>query len=113
MSEDCDLEAVAAILDDEVARRILTETSTRPMSANELSDCCDVSTPTVYRRLEDLKRCDLVEESTRPDPDGHHHHVYRARLDRITIDLVDGRLEVSIDREEDIADRFTRLIEDI
>ena len=114
MSEDSDIEAVAAVLEDETARTILTETSLEPMSANTLSECCGASKPTVYRRLEDLRDLDLLEERTKPDPEGGHHRtVYSTNMDRITVDLRDGELHLEIDRREDMADRFTRLIEGI
>ncbi|MWV41567.1 winged helix-turn-helix domain-containing protein [Natrialba sp. INN-245] len=111
MSEER-LEEVAALLEDETARRILTETYREPMSANTLSERCGASKPTVYRRLEDLRRCDLLEERTRPDPEGGHHHtVYATNLARIVVEIDDDGIEFRIDRRENMADRFTRLIE--
>lgn len=112
MSEDCAIEDVAALLEDETARTILTATSLEPMSATTLSERCDVSEPTIYRRLEDLRECNLIEERTRPDPaGGHHHQVYAPRLRRVTVDLDDGELTLDVQREQDMADRFTDLIE--
>jgi DNA-binding transcriptional ArsR family regulator len=109
-----ELEAVAGLLEDETARRILTRTSREPMSASELERHCDASGPTIYRRLERLRERELIEEHTRPDPDGgHHKQVYEPNLRRVTVELVDGELRVEIDRREDMSDRFTRLIEDI
>ena len=82
------------------------------MSATDLEQRCDASGPTIYRRLERLREHDLVVERTRPDPDGgHHSQVYAPNLRRVTVELRDGRFEVEIDHREDMADRFTRLIE--
>lgn len=112
MSEDPDVESIAALLEDGTARQILTETSLEPMSATELSERCDVSEPTIYRRLEDLRECGLVEERTRPDPEGgHHHKVYSPTLERVSVELTEGRLDLQIERRTDVADRFTDLIE--
>ncbi|WP_137285097.1 helix-turn-helix domain-containing protein [Halorussus salinisoli] len=112
MSEDCDVEDIAALLEDETVRTILTETSIEPMSANALSERCGASEPTIYRRLEDLRACDLLEERTKLDPTaGHHHKVYSPRLERVTVELVEGSLTVEVKRHEDIADRFTDLVE--
>ncbi|MFC7079690.1 winged helix-turn-helix domain-containing protein [Halorussus caseinilyticus] len=112
MSEDCDVEDIAALLEDETVRTILTETSIEPMSANALSERCGASEPTIYRRLKDLRAYDLIEEQTRPDPTGgHHYKVYSPRLRRVTVELEDGSLTVELKREEDIADRFTDLVE--
>lgn len=112
MSEDDDLERLAAVLADPTARTILTETSEQPMSATTLSDRCGVSEPTIYRRLADLRECGLLVERTKLDPDaGHHRTMYATDLDRITVELHEGRLDLRIARREDPADRFTRLVE--
>ncbi|MEF8779146.1 MAG: helix-turn-helix domain-containing protein [Haloferacaceae archaeon] len=114
MSEDCTLADVAALLADETTQAILTELSTEPMSANTLSRRCDASEPTVYRRLEELRRCDLLEEWTRPDPEsGHHHTMYATNLNRVVVDLESDGFTYRVDRRENMADRFTRLIEGI
>lgn len=112
MSEDCEVEDVAALLEDETARNILTATSIEPMSANALSERCGASEPTIYRRLEELRACDLVEERTKLDPSGgHHRKVYSPRMERVTVELDDGSLTLSVKRREDVADRFTDLVE--
>ncbi|NEU56078.1 winged helix-turn-helix domain-containing protein [Halorussus sp. MSC15.2] len=112
MSEDCDVEDIAALLEDETVRTILTATSIEPMSANALSERCGASEPTIYRRLEDLRAYDLVESQTRLDTAaGHHHKVYSPRLERVTVELVEGSLTVEVSRREDVADRFTDLVE--
>jgi len=115
VSEDCPTNEVFALLDDEYARTILTATSTQPMSAKALSEECDASLPTVYRRAERLAECGLIEEGTRLADDGHHYSVYEARLDRLTVDLEEGELQVTVEEKptEDIADRFTDMWEDI
>jgi len=115
MSEgDPDLETVAGLLEDRTVRTILTETSKEPMSATELKGQCGASGPTIYRRLERLREADLVVEATRPDPDaGHHRTVYEPNLERVTIELADGALSVRIERREEMADRFTRLVEEM
>ena len=113
MSEDPQPREVFALLDDEYARMILTATSTQPMSAKTLSEECDASLPTVYRRTERLVACDLLEEGTQLADDGHHYTVYEARLDHLTVSLEEGELRVSIEERpsEDMADRFTDMWE--
>ena len=114
MSEEPDLETVAGLLEDETARAILTATSEEPMSASTLERRCDASGPTIYRRLERLEASDLIEERTKPDPEGgHHRNVYAPNLKRVSVELVDGEFRMQIDRHEEMADRFTRLIEGI
>lgn len=84
------------------------------MTATELTDRCDVSGPTIYRRIEDLRELDLIEASTRLDTEGgHHEQLYTATFSRLSVTLRDGSFDVSLDRREPIADRFTRLVEGI
>lgn len=110
MSEDPDLTTVASLLDDEYARDILTATSVEPMSATELTDCCDASLPTVYRRVERLEAADLLDEQTRPRKDGHHDTVYVATLDSLQVTLTEGEFDFDLTRtERDPADELAKL----
>ena len=107
-------EELYALLDDDYARRILVETYGETRSAEALSDACGASESTIYRRVERLRDRDLIEGVQRLDPGGHHHEVYAARLERVTIDLTDEGFVVEVDyAEEHAADRFTRLYEEL
>ena len=113
MPDDPTLEAVVELLDDEHVRQILTATSVDALSAKELSERCDVSQATVYRRVERLAEAGLVDERTRPRADGHHDTVYVATLDEVSIRLRDGELHLDLERRgDDVADRLTRLWEE-
>lgn len=104
------------LLDDEYARAILTETSAEPMSAQTLSERCDASVTTIYRRLDRLQDCDLVEEQLQPQPDGNHYKLYVSRLESFSVAFEDGEMHADLERrdaEEDVADRFTRMWEDL
>lgn len=117
VSEACDESEILALLHDEYARAILGATSERAMSASELSDSCDASRSTIYRRIDRLTECDLLEEQTQLDPDGHHRNVYASRLEEARVRFEDGDPVVEIERtepvREDPADRFTRMWEDL
>ena len=107
---DVDLAIVVSLLDDEHVRSILAATSEMPLSANELSERCGISTSSIYRRLDRLTDADLVGERTRPRSDGHHETVYVTRLDRFELTVNDGELSWDIDRKsDDVADQLTRL----
>jgi DNA-binding Lrp family transcriptional regulator len=107
-----ELDEVVGLLDDEYARDILAATSIEPMSAETLAERCDASLPTIYRRVKRLREADLLAAETQVDPDGHHYDRYSARLETVTVRLVDGRYEIEVDRvERDAADRFTELVE--
>ncbi|USZ67660.1 helix-turn-helix domain-containing protein [Halorussus salilacus] len=109
MSDDATV--VFDLLDDEYARDILAETYEEPMSAEALADACDASPSTIYRRIERLRDQRLLADDQRLDPDGNHYKVYTANLQRVTVELTADGFELDVDREEDPADRFTRLYE--
>jgi predicted transcriptional regulator len=111
VSEDPQSSEIYALLDDEYARAILTSTSTAAKSAKELSDECDASLPTIYRRTERLIECGLLEEQTEIEDGGHHYSVYKARLKRLTIELDNDELKIEVEERptEKMADRFTEM----
>lgn len=112
-TDERDVAAITTLLADECARTILAETATEPMSADALSERCDVSPQTVYRRLDDLKEHDLVTEQTQLDADGHHRKVYSATLDQVVVDLSTDGFELQLTRRERMADQFTQFIEEM
>jgi len=110
VSENVDPSTVIALLEDEHARTILTATSVEPLSKSELAERCDVSLPTISRRIEQLETAELVREQTRARPDGHHDTVYVAQLDRFEVRLHDGELEYELTRmDRDMTDELERL----
>ena len=110
MSDDAGLETVVGLLDDDHVRVILLATSENPLSASELTEECDASRQTVYRRLERLQEAGLVDDQTRVRKDGHHDTVYTATLDRVSITLRDGAFEFELERTHaDAADELTNL----
>ncbi|MBX0287713.1 helix-turn-helix domain-containing protein [Haloarcula salinisoli] len=114
MADDCDPADVFALLDDEYARSLLAATSHEPMTAPALSDQCEMSLSTVYRRLEQLEGCGLVDAEVVPDPDGDHRKRYEAQLDELLVSLDDGQFEVSLRTDSstaEYADAFTDLWE--
>lgn len=111
---DDDLGVVADLLANPCARELLVYTAHEPLSAEELVARADASRTTVYRQLRRLEDADLVAASTELDPDGHHFERYRARLDRLTVDLSADGFSVEIDRVppvDDAVDRLERLFE--
>ncbi len=113
MEEDGEVAAIGMLLEDEVARSILVHSHGQFLSAPSLAQVCDVSEPTIYRRLERLRTHDLLTERTVPDSRGHHYKEYQANLHQLTVRLTDDGFDVQIDRRETPADRFTALIEEM
>lgn len=106
-----ELATVTDLLADEVARTILEATVEEWLSAEALADRCNVSTATVYRRLEPLVSHDLVATRTEPDENGHHYKVYTATLDRVVVALTDEGLDLRVTRRQRMADRFIEFVE--
>lgn len=75
-------------LGDECSRRILVTTSERPMTVQELTERCPVSSTTVYRRLNRLVDLGLLREQPAFPASGASKKRYEATVDRIetTID---------------------------
>jgi len=82
-----------------------------PSSA--LTDRCDASPPTIYRRIDRLTAAGYPDEYQEFDPDGHHYKTYSTRLERVAIEITEGSMELDVPPDEDPADRFTRLFEDL
>ena len=114
VSDECTIDEIGGIVGDSTARTILVETRTHPHSAESLSQTSEVSKPTIYRRIEDLRGCDLVIEETAIDPEaGHHHTQYRTNVDRIILNVEEDGLTYELERDESMANRFTRLVEEM
>ncbi|KTG11579.1 ArsR family transcriptional regulator [Haloprofundus marisrubri] len=123
MSDEPTLGEVLDILSDEYARDILAATSIKPMSAQQLADECEMSKPTVYRRVEQLRAHRLLDEQTKIRTKNNHYSVYTATLSEFSLQLDAGSFESSIarideesfpgERESDTADRFTKMWEDL
>jgi DNA-binding Lrp family transcriptional regulator len=113
VTEELSPPAVFATLDDEYARDILVATNTDRLSAKELSEECDMSRPTVSRRVNTLVEQGLLEEYTHVDPAGRHYREYEARLERIEVLLRDEGFDIHIDVRPDPADRITSIFENM
>lgn len=94
------------VLSDDVAKQILTLTDQRLMSARALDAQCDASLATIYRRIEELLELDLLREQTALQPDGNHYKKFESNLERLSVNLDDGDLEIDVDRRHDPPDRL-------
>ncbi|MFC6864332.1 ArsR/SmtB family transcription factor [Halomicroarcula sp. GCM10025817] len=113
MSEDKSIEEILDTIGDSHARRVLAAISQEPRSAKELADECDLSLPTVYRRIEMLDEYDLVTDQTLVADDGNHYKVYESNFDSTVISLEDEKYRVRIYREENLPDRFSQLWDEL
>ncbi|XVH31621.1 helix-turn-helix domain-containing protein [Haloferacaceae archaeon DSL9] len=100
------VEDVLGALGDGATRTIIEELD-EPMTANELSEACDIPLSTMYRKLEQLTNASLVTESTEIRRSGQHTTRYLLAFDSILVSRDDeNSLAVRVGRpEEDTADR--------
>lgn len=91
-------EDVLSTLGDEPIRTII-ETLSEPMTANELSEACDIPQSTMYRKLDQLTEASLVIESTEIRQSGQHTTRYELDFTQIEILLSDEHtLTAAIER---------------
>ncbi|MFW6321779.1 MAG: helix-turn-helix domain-containing protein [Halohasta sp.] len=91
-------EDVLDTLGDEPTRRII-ETLSEPMTANELSEACDIPLSTMYRKLDQLTEASLVAESTQIRQGGQHTTRYELDFEEVAILICDDNtLRADIDR---------------
>ena len=102
-----DLDTVLRSLEDNNCRAILRLLDS-PKSASELREVCDLSSSTVYRKLELLRDAALVREYTDVRPDGPNVTRYERDFSEISIGIDDtGEFAVSVTRpERDAEDRL-------
>jgi len=113
VDDERSIEQILDTIGDEHARRVLAAISREPRSAKELSEECDMSLPTVYRRIEMLSEYELVKDQTLVADDGNHYKVYESNFESTVISLEEDEYRVRIYREENLPDRFSQLWDDL
>ncbi|WP_252699396.1 winged helix-turn-helix domain-containing protein [Natronosalvus vescus] len=93
---EADVDRVLTALSDPACRTLLSELL-EPLTAQDLDDRCDLSTSTVYRKLDLLTESGLVEKRVTLTPNHTHTTEYRITFDELTLSLDDdGRLACPI-----------------
>jgi predicted HTH transcriptional regulator len=100
-------------LTHEDSHRILAAASRTAMSAQELADDCDISLPTVYRRVNELVEREFLDVQMQPRDDGNHHRTFETNVERIRIVIENGAFYTDVKLREDIVDRFGNLWRDL
>ena len=113
MANQWDPAGIFEVLASEESRRILAAASVQPVSANELEQVCDVSLPTIYRRLEVLVRYDLLSEERIVNPEQGQSKRYSTDLKEINVEITDGEISVNLELEKDTVDKFGELFSDL
>lgn len=104
---------VFEVMADDYARRILVAADRKPMTAKDLSEACDASLTTVYRRVSMLQNQGLIEEHRTVGDDGSHRSVFETALEGFHVELSGGSLELTLETRDELADSFTGLWSDM
>ncbi|MFB6219301.1 MAG: helix-turn-helix domain-containing protein [Halobacteriaceae archaeon] len=89
-SEEPDLDAVLAALDDADCREILRRLE-EPMTASEISETTGIPLSTTYRKLDRLSEATMVAERTEIRSDGHHTSLYYLDFEAVAVALEEDR----------------------
>jgi DNA-binding transcriptional ArsR family regulator len=85
-----------ALLNDEYVREILARIHNEAKPARALAEECDVSRPTVYRRLNRLQDAGLVKEGMQYETNGHHRRTFRLAVEESTLELAESGFEAEV-----------------
>lgn len=100
MSREWSPDDLFEILSDERVRAILIETKKQKRSVQGLETVLDASQSSIYRRVNVMTDCALLEEETKVDEDGHHYSVYKPGFENINICLEEERIDVEANEQE-------------
>lgn len=96
---------------DDYSRTILLAAEAEPRTAKELSEICDASLTTIYRRISTLRENDLVSVHSTIGSGGEHKRLFETTIESFHVELADGDLELSVETRNELADNFTTLWE--
>jgi hypothetical protein len=85
-------------------------TRDEPVSALNLSKDYEIPITTVYRRIDELVRAGLlVAVKSGRTLDGKWYELYRSLLSRIDISFKEGNMNIEVEINNHVADKFTRI----
>jgi len=113
VSKEWNPKSVFEVLASDECRQILAAASVRSVSAQELEQLCDVSLPTIYRRINVLLEYDFLSEEQVVDPEGGQYKQYSTDLEEIHVVIEEGQFDVNIEIRKDTVDKFGELFRDL
>lgn len=84
-----DAREVLAVLGDEDAQQLLA-CSNLPLLVSEFATRCSLPISTTYRKIDQLQKAGLIEESIRFSADGKHAAEYQLAVPGVDISLQNG-----------------------
>jgi Fe2+ or Zn2+ uptake regulation protein len=104
---------IIEVLASSESRTILSAASVRPVSAEELEQVCDVSLPTVYRRINVLVEYDLLSEEQAIDPEKGQYKRFRTDLQEVRLVVEDGGFDIEVKLRRDTVDKLDEVMQDL
>ena len=89
-------EELLDLLGDEYTRRVFEAVAEEPRCGRAVAEAADVSRPTAYRRLNDLRDAGLVDTEMLLCEDGHHRERFEAAAGALTLSLDGDGIETVV-----------------
>jgi predicted transcriptional regulator len=77
--------AIFKILGDKYSRKILESLTDSPKSALDISKECRISLALAYKKIKNLKKCDLIQVYTSVIVEGRRYAVYKSKAHPIMV----------------------------
>ncbi|WP_336327402.1 helix-turn-helix domain-containing protein [Halovenus sp. HT40] len=104
IDEDNQIEEVLAALKNERCRKIMRETDQETLSADELSERCEIPLSTVYRVVQRLVEVGVLEKRVRLSSYPQYTHEYALVAETVRIDIGgESVLSLSVSRQSEIS----------
>lgn len=101
MSNEWEPTNIYEVLADDRARQVLVATNGDRRSARDITDVCDGSLSSIYRRLDVLTDYRLLESEISIDEDGHHRRVYQPDFEELSLRVDEDEIEVTVDHGDE------------
>jgi len=91
--------STAELLDlfgNEYTREVFAAVAERPRGGRAVAEAADVSRPTAYRRLNELRDAGLVKTEMVVSEDGHQRERFEAVAVGVSISIGDGSFEATV-----------------
>jgi len=96
---------------DDYSRTILLAAEEEPRTAKDLSEVCDASLATIYRRISTLRSHNLIAVHSTIGSGGEHKQLFETTVEAFHVSIADGEFELSVETRDELADNFASLWE--
>lgn len=101
--------ALFELFADDYSREILLAADEQPRTAKDLSQRCDASLATIYRRISTLEEHGFIRVHSTIGSGGEHKQLFETTIETLHVAISDGELELSVETRDELAENFTTL----